>query len=124
MQPEPPIAPPAIVPEEVPRADMEPPGEPETPVPEAVPPVAPAPEPQPEPPAEEMGVDGEVIATKILIKFSSDARLSLYPIDVRCTSGRVVLSGEVGTEQAREAAESLALQTEGVRSVDNRLTVD
>ncbi|MEZ5333572.1 MAG: BON domain-containing protein [Thermoanaerobaculia bacterium] len=121
MQPEPPIAPPAVVPEEAPSAEPEPPMEPVPPVEEPAPP--PATEPEPEPALQEMAVDDEVVATKILIKFSSDARLSLYPIDVRCSDGRVVLTGEVGTDQARDTAETLARQTEGVRSVDNRLTV-
>jgi osmotically-inducible protein OsmY len=35
-----------------------------------------------------------------------------------------VLTGQVGSPQASEAAEALARQTEGVASVDNRLSVD
>lgn len=123
MQPEPPIAPPAVVPEEAPGAEPEPALEPEEPGEEALPP--PSPDAVPEAEAEEgTTVDDEVIATKILIKFSSDARLSLYEIDVESRDGHVVLSGEVGSEGARETAGALARQTEGVRSVDNRLTTD
>jgi hypothetical protein len=116
LQPQPPMAPPAVVPEEVPAAEDEAAVEPAATAEEVVAPVS----PEPEPVAEAMTVDDEVIATKILLKFAADARLSLYAIDVRSTNGRVVLAGSVGSQQAREAAEALARQTEGVRSVENR----
>lgn len=123
MQPQPPIAPPAA-PEEAAAAEAEPAVEPAPPAEEVVAPAPPEPVPPPEPVAPPMAVDDEVIATKILLKFASDARLSLYSIDVRSTDGRVVLTGGVGTQEAREVAETLARQTAGVRSVDNRLTTD
>lgn len=118
LQPQPPVAPPAAVAEEVPVAEA--PVEPAAPAEEVVAPVT----PEPEPVAEAMTVDDEVIATKILLKFAADARLSLYAIDVRSTDGHVVLAGSVGSQQAREAAEALARQTAGVRSVENRLSTD
>jgi len=124
MQPQPPIAPPAVVSEEAPGADdgstvdLEP-------VEAAVAPAAPeAGAAQGVEPVTTPTVDDDVIATKILIKFSSDARLSMHQIDVASRDGVVVLTGWVGSPQASEAAEALARQTEGVASVDNRLSVD
>jgi hypothetical protein len=121
VQPVPPLAPPVVGAAEVPAAETAPPvAEPPVDVPAPPPPVEPV-EPTA---AAEPTVDDEVIATKILIKFASDARLSLYEIDVASRDGRVVLSGRVGSAQAVEAAAALARQTAGVRSVENRLTAD
>lgn len=125
MEPQPPIAPPAVVSEEAPGAADGPTVDLAEPVETVAAPAAP--EPAPEPAAEPgptVTVDDEMIATKILIKFSSDARLSMHQIDVASRDGVVVLTGRVGTPQAREAAEALARQTEGVARVDNRLSVD
>lgn len=125
MQPQPPIAPPAVVSEEAPGADDGSTVDRAEPVETAAPPTAPQAGPaQAAAPVATPTVDDEVIAAKILIKFSSDARLSMHQIDVASRGGAVVLTGRVGSPQASEAAEALARQTEGVASVDNRLSVD
>ena len=53
----------------------------------------------------------------------SDSRLGRAQISVSTRSGVVQLSGSVDDYDAREAAENLAMKVDGVRAVDNRLTV-
>ena len=53
----------------------------------------------------------------------SDSRLGRAQISVSTRSGVVQLSGSVNDYDSREAAEKLAMKVDGVRAVDNRLTV-
>jgi hyperosmotically inducible protein len=72
--------------------------------------------------ADETGSDAW-ITTKIKTKITADPQLNPFGIDVDTLDGVVTLSGRVESEEDRLEAETLALDTEGVVSVDNRLEV-
>lgn len=55
---------------------------------------------------------------------SVNEHLSNYPVEGRVDNGTASLRGEVGSEIARELAESIALGINGIDSVDNRLRVN
>jgi osmotically-inducible protein OsmY len=66
----------------------------------------------------------EQLATYVQAKYQADAAVAAHDIDVAARDGVVTLRGEVNSDAARGRAETLARQTEGVRSVENLLTVD
>jgi len=55
---------------------------------------------------------------------SADSRVSRSAISVSCTKGMVQLAGTASSYEARETAEKLAVAVDGVRGVDNRITVN
>ena len=63
------------------------------------------------------------ISTRIRSKYAADPLLSQFNLGVRTYEGKVTLSGTVGTQQARNAAGSIATDTSGVKSVDNQIKV-
>ncbi len=56
--------------------------------------------------------------------FAADAELSQQMIYVSTKAGMVRLSGSVSSYAARENAEKLALATDRVRAVENKITVE
>jgi osmotically-inducible protein OsmY len=64
------------------------------------------------------------VATYVQAKYQADATVAAHEIDVAARDGVVTLRGEVNSDAARGRAETLARETEGVRSVENLLTVD
>jgi hypothetical protein len=77
---------------------------------------------------EKAGAAGGTIAdvrilAVIKAKFVLDRDLSARAIGVRVRDGSVVLSGSAPSEAAIGRAAALALDTDGVRSVDSRLAV-
>ena len=78
--------------------------------------------PPPAPPA--ASPDDEILATRIQLKLATEPRLALYDIAVESRGGAIVLRGAVGSAEERDLAETLARGTAGVRSVDNRLSID
>ena len=69
-------------------------------------------------------VEDTAVTGSIKAAFAVHRDLSKRPIDIE-TNGRVVtLSGEVASEEERDSAEELAVNVEGVESVENRLAVD
>ena len=63
------------------------------------------------------------ISTRIRSQFAADAVLGQFKIGIRTYEGRVTLSGTVGSSQARNAAGSIAMDTSGVKSVENQIRV-
>ena len=64
------------------------------------------------------------VTTKILAQYFVTAGVKPWNVDVTTSgTGVVTLEGEVDTAEGRETAERVARQTEGVRSVDNRLRI-
>lgn len=63
------------------------------------------------------------ITAAINAELARDDQLSALKIDVDTADGRVALRGTAPSAAARERASALALQVEGVRSVDNQLTL-
>ena len=64
------------------------------------------------------------ITTKIKGKFASDDVVSVFSIGVQTYEGTVTLSGAVGSILARERAESLARETNGVIAVNNQIIIE
>jgi osmotically-inducible protein OsmY len=64
------------------------------------------------------------ITTAVKSKLAADDTVKAYQIDVDTTSRVVTLSGAVETSAAKEQALLLARQTDGVRDVVDRITVD
>ena len=64
------------------------------------------------------------ITTAVKSKLAADDTVKAYQIDVDTSSGVVTLSGAVETAAAREQALVLARQTDGVRDVVDRITVN
>ncbi len=64
------------------------------------------------------------ITTKLKAALTQDSQLSALKIDVDTHDGRVALTGTAPDATARDRAATLASQIEGVKSVDNRLTVE
>jgi osmotically-inducible protein OsmY len=69
-------------------------------------------------------VNDATITTTITAELARDAALDPTKIDVDTAQGRVVLRGSAPDEQAKERAKRIALAVNGVRGVDNYLTVD
>lgn len=63
------------------------------------------------------------IRTKVGSKLIADPDVGRFSIDVDVEDGVVILSGRVADESAKLEAEQLARNTEGVRRVQNDLTV-
>ncbi len=64
------------------------------------------------------------ITTKIKGKFAGDAVVSVFDVGVSTYEGRVTLTGDVGSYAARETAEKIALETGGVKSVNNQIRIE
>jgi hyperosmotically inducible periplasmic protein len=68
-------------------------------------------------------VTDATIVTKINAALMADDRLKATKIDVKAEEGRVTLSGTAPDAGSQARATTLAAAVEGVRSVDNQLTV-
>lgn len=63
------------------------------------------------------------ITTAVKAKLAADDTVKAYEINVTTQEGVVTLEGTVETSSARDRAVMLARETDGVREVNNRLTV-
>jgi len=68
-------------------------------------------------------IDDSAITAQITTRLARDADLSAIKIDVDTKDGAVILRGPAPTDAARQRASELARGVDGVRSVDNQLTV-
>lgn len=66
--------------------------------------------------------DSDILA-EINSRFRGDPRLEESAIDIRCHEGAVSLEGNALTAEARQAAEEIVTQVDGVTRVDNRISV-
>lgn len=64
------------------------------------------------------------VTTAVKTKLAADDTVKAYQIDVDTHEGVVTLTGAVETIAAKERAVQLARETDGVSSVEDRLTVD
>src|SRR5688500_5572489 len=64
------------------------------------------------------------ITTAVKTKLAADDTVKAYQIDVDTKGGVVTLNGTVETQAAKDRAIQLARETDGVSSVDDRLTVN
>jgi len=67
--------------------------------------------------------DDQAIANDVKAKFYADAQLKAADLNVTSKDGEVTLSGEVPSEAARYQAFKLALDTEGVKKVNDQMTI-
>lgn len=65
-----------------------------------------------------------VLSDRVRAQYAADPMLVKSTITVRASAGMVTLSGKVSTYAARESAEKLAMATDGVKGVDNQITVN
>lgn len=68
-------------------------------------------------------VTDAAITASVKAELARDSELSALAIDVDTSEGRVALRGTAPNATARDRATRLAAAVEGVRSVENRLTV-
>ena len=64
------------------------------------------------------------ISSEIRRRLGADTSLREYAIGIRSQSGRVTLSGTVGSYEHRDRAVAIARDTSGVQTVDNRIIVN
>lgn len=64
-----------------------------------------------------------VITTSVNAELAKDSQLSALRINVDTVEGRVALKGTAPDSASRERATTLAQRVDGVKSVDNQLTV-
>ena len=68
-------------------------------------------------------MDDTAITAKVKAAMARDKDVSVTSVSVETVKGEVRLSGFVNTSSEKQRAEQLALQVEGVRSVQNGLVV-
>ena len=68
-------------------------------------------------------IDDATVTARVKAALIEDPTTKAYQIDVDTYRQTVKLSGFVDTEASRERAGDIARRTDGVRSVDNDLTV-
>ncbi|MCD6060110.1 MAG: hypothetical protein K0S16_421 [Moraxellaceae bacterium] len=68
-------------------------------------------------------MDDAAITTRVKAKLMADDRVKATDINVDTANGIVTLTGNVKNDAAKQAAEDLARQVEGVASIDNQVTV-
>lgn len=68
-------------------------------------------------------VDDTVITAKIKAAFLNDPDVKSANISVETVTGIVTLTGSVASEAQSQRANSIARATEGVKNVENKLTV-
>ena len=63
-------------------------------------------------------------SNRVREKFAADAELRKYAISVNTTAGMVRISGSVPSYGTKESAEKLAMASDGVKAVENNITVE
>jgi hyperosmotically inducible protein len=69
-------------------------------------------------------VDDSTVTAKVKTKLAADTQTSAIKIGVDTVAGVVTLSGTVPTDTEKNKAEELAKNTDGVKQVVNRISVD
>jgi hypothetical protein len=72
----------------------------------------------------EKRVDDAVLTAKIKTQMAVDGRISPTRVSVDTLEGAVTLTGEVPTQEEKDAAEQVARNVKGVRSVSNQITIN
>ena len=68
-------------------------------------------------------IDSTVISTKVRARIADDPAVSIRDIDVNAFRDTVQLSGFVDTPEEKARAGRIAASVEGVRNVENNITV-
>lgn len=69
----------------------------------------------------EAAIDDATLTTRVKARLMDDERLNNTDIDVDSNNGVVTLKGSANTDEARDRAEELARQVEGVKEVRNQI---
>ncbi|MDA0705866.1 MAG: BON domain-containing protein [Proteobacteria bacterium] len=64
------------------------------------------------------------LSGRVQAQYATDPALANFAIKVSAAAGLVTLSGKVSTYAARGSAEKLVMATDGVKGVDNQITVN
>lgn len=80
--------------------------------------------PAPAPPAANTGLDDATIESQINRAFTDDPELSTLGITVTVSDGKATLIGSVATPETKSRVERLAKAIKGVRTVENKITVE
>jgi len=72
----------------------------------------------------ERQVGDAILTAKIKARMTADGRVSPSRVDVDTLNGDVTLRGEVPTQEEKDAAEEVARNVEGARSVSNQIIVN
>ncbi len=75
-------------------------------------------------PSQSQQASDSAITARVRSRYAADSLVSNFDIDVRTSGAKVTLSGTVASYAAREEAEKIAINTDGVKAVDNQLNVD
>jgi hyperosmotically inducible periplasmic protein len=71
----------------------------------------------------QVAINDAAITASVNARLARDNELSAMRIDVDTVDGKVALKGTAPNEGARERATQLAQAVDGVRTVDNQLTI-
>ncbi len=69
-------------------------------------------------------VDDALLTARIKTQMTAGGRVSPTRVNVDTLNGDVTLRGEVPTQEERDAAEEVARNVQGVRSVNNQITIN
>lgn len=72
----------------------------------------------------EKRVDDAMLTARVKTQMAADGRVSPTRVKVDTLNGDVTLKGEVPAQEEKDAAEQVAGKVEGVRSVNNQITVN
>jgi hyperosmotically inducible protein len=72
----------------------------------------------------ERRVDDAMLTAKVKTQMAADGRISPTRVGVETVNGAVTLTGEVPTQEEKDAAAEVARKVEGVRSVSNQIIVN
>jgi osmotically-inducible protein OsmY len=69
-------------------------------------------------------VNDAVLMASVIAQMTADGRVSPTRVSVDALKGAVMLKGAVPTQQEKDAAEQVARKVEGVKSVNNQISVN
>ena len=75
-------------------------------------------------PSQSQQASDSAITAHVRSRYAADSLVSSFDIDVRTSGAKVTLSGTVASYAAREEAEKIAINTDGVKAVDNQINVE
>jgi len=75
-------------------------------------------------PSQSLQSSDAAITARVESRHAADSLVSMFDVKVQTSGAKVTLSGTVASYAAREAAEKLAISTDGVKAVDNQIKVD
>jgi osmotically-inducible protein OsmY len=74
-------------------------------------------------PSQSQASADSAITARVKSRYAADSLVGKFDVGVQTSGAMVTLSGTVTSYAAREAAEKLAISTDGVKAVDNQIEV-